>query len=60
LLLSWGVDRADRDGLEAYLEASPRGSGVYKKFGWEARDQITVLDGNYTELLMLRSPEVKS
>ncbi|KAI9712441.1 MAG: hypothetical protein M1820_001654 [Bogoriella megaspora] len=40
MLLDWGIERAERDGLECYLEASKMGRPLYEKFGWEGvRDQ---------------------
>jgi ribosomal protein S18 acetylase RimI-like enzyme len=33
-LMRWGLERADQDGLEAYLEASPDGVRVYEHFGF--------------------------
>jgi len=33
-LLEWGLDMADREGLEAFIEASPAGKPLYEKMGW--------------------------
>ena len=33
-LLQWGLEKADREGLECFIEASPEGKGLYEKFGW--------------------------
>lgn len=33
-LLRWGVDKADREGKVAFLEASPAGYPLYRRFGW--------------------------
>lgn len=35
MLLQWGLDRADRDGLEVYLSASPAGRPLYEKRGFQ-------------------------
>ena len=34
LVLKYGCDLADRDGLECYIDASPKGLPLYEKFGW--------------------------
>lgn len=57
LLIRWGLDRADRDGLEAYVEASLVGAPIYEQFGWVTSGQVVTLEGQYTELCMRRSPE---
>jgi GNAT superfamily N-acetyltransferase len=33
--LKWGLDKADEMGLQAYLESSPKGKGLYAKYGFE-------------------------
>ncbi|KAI4128074.1 MAG: hypothetical protein LQ347_004332 [Umbilicaria vellea] len=56
LLIRWGLDRADRDGFEAYVEASLVGAPIYEQFGWVTSGQVVTLEGQYTELCMRRSP----
>lgn len=34
MLLKWGCDMADKDGVSAYLDASKAGAPLYKKFGF--------------------------
>lgn len=34
-LLRWGLDLADEEQVECWIDASPAGFGLYKKFGWE-------------------------
>lgn len=41
-LLREGLREADRRGLPAFIEASPSGLGLYKKFGWEEKLKTTV------------------
>lgn len=41
-LLREGLKEADRRGLPAFIEASPAGLGLYKKFGWEEKLKTTV------------------
>ncbi|TKA71412.1 hypothetical protein B0A55_07707 [Friedmanniomyces simplex] len=33
-LMRWGLERADQEGLEAYLEASPEAVRLYERFGF--------------------------
>lgn len=42
-LVKWGCDRADRDGMEAYLDASERGAPFYQKhFAFQGKDHIDI------------------
>jgi GNAT superfamily N-acetyltransferase len=41
-LLREGLKEVDRRGLPAFIEASPAGLGLYKKFGWEEMLKTTV------------------
>jgi predicted N-acetyltransferase YhbS len=41
-LLREGLKEVDRRGLPAFIEASPAGLGLYKKFGWEEMVESTV------------------
>lgn len=41
-LVEWGVQKADELGLIAYTEASPKGLGLYLRFGFEEIDRVTV------------------
>jgi GNAT superfamily N-acetyltransferase len=33
--LQWGLDKADELGVQAYLESSPKGKGLYAKYGFK-------------------------
>lgn len=61
-LIEWGTKIADKLGLPAYLEASPKGHSVYQRHGFE---DLEVFDldlskyggtGIYKEPIMLREP----
>lgn len=41
-LLREGLKEVDRKGWPAFIEASPKGLGLYKKFGWEEKVKTTV------------------
>lgn len=45
-LLRWGLEIADREGLPCWLEATPQGYPLYKRFGFQA---VEVLDIPVTE-----------
>lgn len=34
LLVKWGCDLADKDGVAAYVDASKEGAPLYKKYGF--------------------------
>ncbi|KAI1078644.1 acyl-CoA N-acyltransferase [Whalleya microplaca] len=55
-LVRWGTSRADEDGAEAFVAASPAGVHLYKKMGFEALDEIAIEGVTYLETLMLRKP----
>ncbi|KAK8048059.1 acyl-CoA N-acyltransferase [Apiospora saccharicola] len=56
-LLSWGLERADQDGVEAYLQASPAGVPLYRKYGFEDIETVTMSRAdNYAEVFMKRQP----
>jgi hypothetical protein len=55
--MAWGVGEADRRGLPCFLESSPLGQGLYKKFGFEEVGSFEVDLGEgemYTHLVMVR------
>lgn len=39
-LLQWGLQRADEQGAEAYLETAPSLAPLFEKFGWVVVDEI--------------------
>jgi GNAT superfamily N-acetyltransferase len=41
-LLRWGMQRADEEGTETYLEASPDGKPIYEHFGFKEVDRLVV------------------
>ncbi|KAM3067308.1 hypothetical protein ACMFMG_005330 [Clarireedia jacksonii] len=57
MLIRWGLERADRQGVECYLEASPVGKEVYEHFGFEERGRLVVpVEGkeDFVECFMVR------
>jgi GNAT superfamily N-acetyltransferase len=62
-LMRWGLEKADADGLETYIEASPNGKPIYEHFGFREIERLIVdLEGKdndlgekeFVEVLMLR------
>ncbi|ROW07983.1 hypothetical protein VMCG_03596 [Cytospora schulzeri] len=47
LLVQWGIDKADEDGVEIYLEASEAGRPMYEKFGLHT---LKVMDFDMAQL----------
>ncbi|KAF3019884.1 hypothetical protein E8E15_001008 [Penicillium rubens] len=54
-LLKWGLTRADAEGLEVYLSASPAGKPLYEKNGFRVVDTFSPFP-DYVQVAMLRSP----
>lgn len=42
MLLRWGIQKADEEGTETYLEASPDGKPIYEHFGFEEVERLVV------------------
>ncbi len=42
MLIREGLSAADRDKARTYIEASPKGLGLYQKFGWKQIDDIVI------------------
>ncbi|KAI9647035.1 hypothetical protein NHQ30_005037 [Ciborinia camelliae] len=56
-LMRWGLERADGEGVETYLEASPVGKEVYEYFGFEERGRLVIPmegKGDFVECMMVR------
>lgn len=53
MLVEWGCDQADRDGVEAYLVAALPAISLYKRFGFESVEAETLPEG-YIRTYMVR------
>ena len=40
LLMRWGLEQVDRDGLEAYIDASSDGKLLYEHFGFKPAKEV--------------------
>ncbi|KAL8645315.1 MAG: hypothetical protein Q9226_007359 [Calogaya cf. arnoldii] len=62
MLIREGLAAADRDNTRTYIEASPMGLGLYKKFGWKEVDEIVIDmtphggNGMASEKCLMRQP----
>lgn len=54
-LLKWGLTRADAEGMEVYLSASPAGRPLYLKYGFREVDTFEPYP-DYVQVAMIRSP----
>ncbi|KAF9776760.1 hypothetical protein IL306_005024 [Fusarium sp. DS 682] len=61
LLLRWGVERADGDGLPCFLEATPKGKPLYEKLGFKvkAEDEFKWSFGTFVETYMERDAKIE-
>lgn len=62
MLMQWGCEQSDRDGLPLYLEATPAGRGLYEKCGFESVEELTwpgvMHEGeSYRMAIMVRKPK---
>ncbi|KAK8094887.1 hypothetical protein PG997_001572 [Apiospora hydei] len=56
-LIQWGIDRADEDGMEAYVQSSPMAAARYRRYGFEDIDTHHFdLAGDYHEVFLKRKP----
>lgn len=60
MMMSWGVARADEDGVGCYLDATPEGKPLYEKYGF--RDEATwpFFNQTYRHSFMVRRAKTKT
>lgn len=54
MMLQWGVDMAEKDGVECYLDATPQGKPLYEKFGFQDTLVWPFFDDTYKHSFMVR------
>ena len=66
-MMRWGLERADIDGVEAYLEASPDAVPLYERHGFREADRTDTFINNervmetwYRNMFMIRPAKAKS
>lgn len=58
MLVQWGCDIADKDGVPAYIDASKAGAPLYKKFGFEDKNEPGM---GFPDIApMLRGPRLRN
>jgi GNAT superfamily N-acetyltransferase len=55
ILIQWGCDLADRNGVAAYLDAHEDAAPLYRKFGFKDRNDIGVTSDGAVP--MIREPQ---
>ena len=57
MVLQYGCDLADRDSVEAYIDASPRGKRLYERFGFVFTKQQKMPRFDYYYNYGIRQPK---
>lgn len=61
MLLRWGLQKTDAEGIECYLEGSPDGVPIYEHFGFREVDRLIVgEEGEFVEVFMIRDKKGSS
>lgn len=60
MLMGWGVQRADEDGVECYLDATPEGKHLYKKFDFKDGSTLNFFNQTYRHSFMIRGATRKA
>jgi len=53
MLLKWGLDRADNDGMPVFLSASPAGKPMYERRGFRVVQEEEVAGGGMCRRIWL-------
>ncbi|KAJ9131789.1 hypothetical protein NKR23_g11554 [Pleurostoma richardsiae] len=59
MLIRWGTDRADEEGLESYLDATPEGKPVYERYGFRELETLRFFGGKYAQCFMIRDVKTR-
>jgi GNAT superfamily N-acetyltransferase len=54
MLIRWGVEKADLDGVECYLDSTPDGKSTYQRYGFKEVESERFFDGKYEQCFMVR------
>lgn len=54
MMMQWGVDQADAEGVECYLDATPQGKPLYEKSGFRDKLVWPFFDDVYEHSFMVR------
>lgn len=56
-MMAWGAEKANGDGVEAYLDATPKGKALYEKYGFAEVETWPFFNETYRHSFMVREPE---
>lgn len=60
MLMGWGVDKADEEGIECYLDATPEGKKLYERFGFKDQETWPFFNQTYRHCFMVREATRKA
>lgn len=60
MLMGWGVERADGEGVECYLDATPEGKHLYERFGFKEETSLCFFNETYRHSFMMRGATIKT
>lgn len=61
MLLQWGCDRADAEGVDIFVQTNMMVLSFYEKFGFEVNDTMEMPGGfGYREYFLVRRPRTKT
>jgi hypothetical protein len=60
MLVGWGVEMADKDGWECYLDSTPDGKKLYEKFGFQEVVTLKWLGDAYAHCFMRREKRTEN
>jgi GNAT superfamily N-acetyltransferase len=55
-LVRWGMEKADEEGWDCYLDSTPEGKPLYRKLGFKTLCTTAFPEIEYTQAFMLRHP----
>lgn len=55
MLMEWGVERADEEGAECYLDATPQGKQLYERFDFKTQASLCFFNETYRHSFMVRN-----
>lgn len=60
MLVGWGVEKADEEGLECYLDATPEGKQLYETLGFKGERSLCFFNETYRHFFMIRGAARKT
>lgn len=60
MLVGWGVEKANEEGLECYLDATPEGKQLYERLGFKGERSLCFFNETYRHFFMIRGAARKT